>query len=311
MKVSLNNAVFEVQCGATVLDVAKCIDSSLSQKATAGIVNGNVRDLRYKVNEEGSHIEILTFDSNIEGKKAYWLTAALILAHAVKRVFPTAKIANGLAIENGFLYDFEVSNPFSVADKAKIEDEMRKIVKERLSIEMISLSKAEAIKLMQERDEPYKVELIEEIDEQEELSFYKQGDFIDLCKGPQLLSTGKVKAIKLLTTSSSYWKGDESNKRLQRIYGIAFPKASELEQYMLLIEEAKKRDHRKLGRELELFRFHETAPGMAYWLPNGWVLYNNLIDFWRAEHRKNGYLEFSAPQVNNSELWKTSGHWDH
>ncbi len=305
MNVSLtNNTVLEVQRGATVLDVAKCIDSSLSQKATAGLVNGNVKDLRYKVNEEGSRIQILTFDNDIEGKKAYWNTASLILAQAVKRIFPTVKIASGLSTENGFYYDFEVSNPFSDADKAKIEEEMRRIVKERLSIEWIILSKTKAIQLMQERNETYKVQLLEELDDDVKISFYKQGEFIEMCEGPNILNTGKIKTLKLLTTSSSYWRGDENNKRLQRVYGIAFPKATDLEEYLKLIEEAKKRDHRKIGRELELFRFHETAPGMAYWLPNGWILYNNLIDFWRTEHRKNGYMEFSAPQVNNSVFVK-------
>lgn len=312
MKVILpSNSVLEVQCGISLLDLAKNISNSLSREATAGIVNGNVMDLRSKLREEGASIKILTFDNNIEGKKVYWHTASHILADAVKRIFPNAKLGLGHAIDEGFYYDFDVSKSFSEVDKLKIENEMQKIIKEAYPIERFTLSKDEALSLMKEKGEPYKVELIEQLNEKEEVSFYKQGNFIDLCEGPQLISTGNVKAVKLFTFSSAYWKGDEKNNMLQRVYGIAFPKADDLQKYLKMIEEAKKRDHRKIGRELDLFRFHETAPGMAYWLPNGWILYNNIMDFWRSEHRKNGYQEFSAPQINNSELWKTSGHWDH
>ena len=241
----------------------------------------------------------------------YWHTTAHVMAQAVKRLFPDAKLTIGPAIEHGFYYDFDVEKPFSEDDLAKIEDEMRKIIKENLELERFELPRDEAIKFMKERDENYKVEIIEELPEGEVISFYKQGDFTDLCRGPHLPSTGCIKAIKLLSSSGAYWRGDEKNKMLQRIYGISFPKQSELDEYLNMIEEAKKRDHRKLGKELDLFFFDETAPGMAYWLPKGFKMMNILIDFWRKEHEKRGYMEFSGPQLNSSELWKISGHWDH
>ena len=242
-------------------------------------------------------------------EKTYWHTTSHIMAQAVKRLFPNAKLAIGPAIENGFYYDFDVEKPFSEEDLAKIEEEMKKIIKENLSVERFVLPRKEALELM--KDEPYKVELIEDLPEDAELSFYKQGDFTDLCAGPHLDSTGEVKAIKLLSSSGAYWRGSEKNKMLQRIYGISYPKASELEAYLNLLEEAKKRDHRKLGKELDLFFFDETAPGMAYWMPKGFTMLNTLIEFWRKEHKARGYQEFSGPQLNSSSLWKTSGHWDH
>ena len=241
----------------------------------------------------------------------YWHTTAHVMAQAVKRLFPDAKLTIGPAIEHGFYYDFDVEKPFSEDDLVKIEDEMRKIIKEDLKLERFELPRDEAIKLMKENNEDYKVEIIEELPEGEVISFYKQGDFTDFCRGPHLPSTGCIKAIKLLSSSGAYWRGDEKNKMLQRIYGISFPKQSELDEYLNMIEEAKKRDHRKLGKELDLFFFDETAPGMAYWLPKGFKMMNILIDFWRKEHEKRGYMEFSGPQLNSSELWKTSGHWDH
>ena len=241
----------------------------------------------------------------------YWHTTAHVMAQAVKRLFPDAKLTIGPAIEHGFYYDFDIEKPFSEDDLAKIEDEMRKIIKEDLKLERFELPRDEAIKLMKENNEDYKVEIIEELPEGEVISFYKQGDFTDLCRGPHLPSTGCIKAIKLLSSSGAYWRGDEKNKMLQRIYGISFPKQSELDEYLNMIEEAKKRDHRKRVKELDLFFFDETAPGMAYWLPKGFKMMNILIDFWRKEHEKRGYMEFSGPQLNSSELWKTSGHWDH
>ena len=241
----------------------------------------------------------------------YWHTTSHIMAQAVKRLFPSAKLTIGPSIENGFYYDFDVEKPFSEEDLASIEEEMKKIIKEDLEIERFELPREEAIKLMEEKDEPYKVELIKDLPEGEVISFYKQGEFTDLCRGPHLPTTGAVKAVKLLSSSGAYWRGDEHNKMLQRIYGISYPKASELEEYLNMIEEAKKRDHRKLGKELELFFFDETAPGMAYWMPKGFKMMNILIDIWRKEHEKRGYLEFSGPQLNSSELWKISGHWDH
>ena len=241
----------------------------------------------------------------------YWHTTSHIMAQAVKRLFPGVKVAIGPSIEHGFYYDFDIEKPFSEEDLLKIEEEMKKIIKEDLLIERFELPREEAIKFMEEKEEPYKVELIKDLPEGEVISFYKQGEFTDLCRGPHLPTTGAVKAVKLLTSSGAYWRGDEHNKMLQRIYGISFPKASELEEYLNMIEEAKKRDHRKLGKELDLFFFDETAPGMAYWMPKGFKMMNILIDLWRKEHEKRGYMEFSGPQLNSSELWKTSGHWDH
>lgn len=308
MKITLKDeSVLEVQSGITVLDLAKQISEGLARNAMAGEVNGEVKDLRYKINED-SKVNILTFN-DLAGKKAFWHTTSHIMAQAVKRLFPDVKLTIGPSIDNGFYYDFDVEKPFSTEDLAKIEEEMKKIVKEDLPIERFSLPKNEAIELM--KGEPYKVELINDLPEGEEISFYKQGDFTDLCAGPHIMSTGKVKAFKLLSSSAAYWRGDSNNKMLQRIYGISFLKASELEEYVFMIEEAKKRDHRKLGKELDLFFFDETAPGMAYWMPKGFTMLNTLINFWRAEHQKRGYQEFSGPQLNSSVLWKTSGHWDH
>ena len=242
-------------------------------------------------------------------EKTYWHTTSHILAQAIKRLYPEMKLAIGPAIDNGFYYDFDTDTPFTPEMLSALEEEMNKIIKEDYPIERFVLPKKEALELM--KDEPYKIELINDLPEGEEISFYKQGEFTDLCAGPHLPSTGKVKAVKLLSSSGAYWRGSEKNKMLQRIYGISFPKRSELDNYINMIEEAKKRDHRKLGKELELFFFDETAPGMAYWMPKGFTLMNILIDFWRKEHKKRGYQEFSGPQLNSSSLWKTSGHWDH
>ncbi len=244
-------------------------------------------------------------------KKTYWHTTSHILAQAVKRLYPEIKLAIGPAIDEGFYYDFDTDKAFTPEMLLALEEEMKKIIKEDFELERFVLPRDEAIKFMEEKEEPYKVELIKDLPEGEEISFYKQGDFTDLCAGPHLPSTGKVKAIKLLSSSGAYWRGNEKNKMLQRIYGISFPKASELDEYINMIEEAKKRDHRKLGKELDLFFFDESAPGMAYWLPKGFKMLNILIDFWRKEHEARGYKEFSGPQLNSSSLWKTSGHWDH
>ncbi len=300
----------EVEKESSVLDVAKKISEGLARVATCASVNGETKDLRYEINEDCA-LSIYTFDNDLEGKKAYWHTTSHIMAQAVKRLFPNAKLAIGPAIDNGFYYDYDIEKPFSQEDLENIEKEMANIIKENLALERFSLPRAEALKLMQEKDEPYKVELINELPEDAEISFYKQGDYVDLCAGPHLMSTGSVKAFKLLSSSGAYWRGNENNKMLQRIYGISYPKKSELDNYLNMIEEAKKRDHRKLGKELELFFFDETAPGMAYWLPKGFTMMNVLIDFWRKEHKKRGYQEFSGPQLNSSVLWKTSGHWDH
>lgn len=237
-------------------------------------------------------------------------TTAHILAQAIKRLFPDAKLAIGPAIENGFYYDVD-NITLKNEDLEKLEAEMKKIIKENLKIESFSLPREEAIQLMKEKEESYKVELIEDLPEDTSLTFFKQGEFTDLCVGPHLLYTKGVKAFKLLNITGAYWRGDEKNKMLTRIYGTAFATKEDLADYLTMLEEARKRDHRKIGKELELFFFDETAPGMPYWLPKGLKLFNTLIDFWRNEHEKRGYQEFSAPQLNNSVLWKTSGHWDH
>ena len=303
-----DNSELEVEENLSVLEIAKKISEGLARVATAAEIDGEVVDLRTIVNKD-SRLNILTFESSLNGKKAYWHTTSHIMAQAIKRLYPQIKLAIGPSIDNGFYYDFDTDVAFTPEMLEAIEKEMKKIIKEDLPIERFELPRNEALELM--KDEPYKVELINDLPEGETISFYKQGDFTDLCAGPHLMSTGKVKAIKLLSSSGAYWRGDEKNKMLQRIYGISFPKASELDEYVNMIEEAKKRDHRKLGKELDLFFFDETAPGMAYWLPKGFTLMNTLINFWREEHKKRGYQEFSGPQLNSSVLWKTSGHWDH
>ena len=301
------NVEKEYEKGTTVFQIAQSISEGLARNALAGEVNGEVKDLRFTISEDCS-LNILTFD-DLNGKKAFWHTTSHVMAQAVKRLFPEVKLAIGPSIDNGFYYDFDIDRAFTQEDLIKIEEEMKKIVKEDLKLERFTLPKDKAIELM--KAEPYKVQLIEDLPSGEEISFYKQGDFTDLCAGPHMLSIGKIKAFKLLSSSGAYWRGSEKNKMLQRIYGISFPKASELDEYVNLIEEAKKRDHRKLGKELDLFFFDETAPGMAYWLPKGFTMLNTLIEFWREEHKKRGYQEFSGPQLNSSVLWKISGHWDH
>ena len=310
IKITLKDgSVMEQEAGLSIYEIAQKISERLAKVATSALLNGKVVDLRTVLNED-CNLQILTFDDE-EGKGAYRHTTSHVMAQAIKRLFPNAKLAIGPSIENGFYYDIDIDGTFSPEDLENIEKEMEKICKEDLPIERFTLSREEAIKLMKEREEPYKVELIEELPNGEEISFYKQGDYVDLCAGPHLMSTGLVKAFKLTSSSGAYRRGDEHNKMLQRIYGTSFPKKADLDHHLEMIEEAKKRDHRKLGKELELFFFDETAPGMAYWLPKGFTMLNTLIEFWRKEHKKHGYQEFSGPQLNSSELWKISGHWDH
>ena len=300
----------EVEKGISILELAKQISEGLARNAMAGKVNGIVKDLRYKL-EEDCKVEILTFD-DLDGKKAYWHTTSHIMAQAIKRIYgKDIKLTIGPAIDKGFYYDFDVKENISSDDFEKIEIEMKKIIKEDLPIERYTLEKSEAIKFMKDLGEDYKVELIEELPEGEEISFYKQGEFTDLCAGPHLMSTGKVKAVKILSSSGAYWRGDEHNKMLQRFYGISFPKTSELENYLNMLEEAKKRDHKKLGKELELFMIAPEGPGFPFFLPKGMVLRNILEEFWRHIHRKNGYVEIKTPMILNEELWHRSGHWDH
>lgn len=246
-----------------------------------------------------------------EGRGALRHTAAHILAQAVKRLYPKAKLAIGPSIDNGFYYDFDVEEAFTMEALEKIEEEMRKIIKEDLKLERSVMPRAEALDLMDEMKEPYKKELINDLPEDEELSFFKQGEFIDLCAGPHVVSTSKVKAFKLLSVAGAYWRGSEKNKMLQRIYGTAFSKKSELEEYLNILEEAKKRDHRKLGKELKLFTIMEEGPGFPFFLPKGVVLKNKLIEYWRELHKEYGYVEIETPMILNRELWETSGHWHH
>ena len=310
IKITLKDgSIMEQEAGLSIYEIAQKISERLAKVATSALLNGEVVDLRTVLNED-CELQILTFDDE-EGKGAYRHTTSHIMAQAVKRLFPEAKLAIGPSIENGFYYDYDIDGTFSPEDLEKIEKEMEKICAENLPLERFVLPKDEAIKLMSEKGETYKVELIEELPEGEEISFYKQGDYVDLCAGPHLMSTGLVKAFKLTSSSGAYWRGNEKNKMLQRIYGTSFAKKADLDHHLEMIEEAKKRDHRKLGKEMDLFFFDETAPGMAYWLPKGFTMLNTLIEFWRKEHQKYGYQEFSGPQLNSSELWKISGYWDH
>ena len=247
----------------------------------------------------------------LEGKKAFWHTSAHVLAQAVKRLYPDTKCAIGPAIENGFYYDFEFSFPFSEENLKVVEEEMKRIVKESLSLQVYEKSKAEAIAYMENAHEDYKLELIRELDDSERISFYKQGDYEEFCAGPHISNSCQIKAIKLLSIAGAYWRGNEKNQMLTRIYGISFPKASELEQYLHMLKEAKARDHRKLGRELGLFEIMEEGPGFPFFLPKGMILKNLLIDYWREIHEKNGYQEISTPIMLSRELWEQSGHWDH
>ena len=246
-------------------------------------------------------------------RKTYWHTCSHVLAQAMKRLHPDVKLAIGPSIDNGFYYDFDTPEPFSEHDLEALEAEMRKICKEKLKLERFELPRQEAVALMEEKEEPYKVELIHDLPEDAVISFYKQGEFTDLCAGPHLDSTGRIKgnAIKLTSATGAYWRGDSNRKMLQRIYGVAFPKKEELEEYLAKIEEAKKRDHRKLGKELGLFMLTEEGPGFPFFLPKGMVLKNTLIDYWRQVHKKYGYVEISTPVILNRQLWERSGHWDH
>ena len=300
----------EVQEGISVIDLAKEISEGLARVATAGRVDGKVVDLRHNLNKD-CNVEILTFDDE-DGKKAYWHTTSHIMAQAIKRLYKDVKLAIGPAIDGGFYYDFDTEYRFSEADFEKIEAEMKKIIKEDLPIERFELPRSEAIKLMKDAGEDYKVELIEDLPEDEVLSFYKQGEFTDLCAGPHLMSTGKVKCVKLLSTSGAYWRGDEKNKMLQRIYAISFPKASLLEEHLAKLEEAKQRDHRKLGKDLELFMTHKlVGSGLPMYLPNGATVRRLLERYIQDKEIRMGYKHVYTPSLANVELYKTSGHWDH
>ena len=313
MKITLKDgSVMEAEKGISVLELAKKISEGLARNATCGKVNGKVQDLRYKINED-SEVEILTFENSEEGKKAYWHTTSHIMAQAIKRIYGNnIKLAIGPSIDEGFYYDFDVKENISSEDFEKIEAEMKKIIKEDLPIERYTLSREDAIKFEKEHGEEYKVELIEELPEGEEISFYKQGEFTDLCAGPHLMSTGKVKAVKLLTSSGAYWRGNEKNKMLQRFYGISFPKSSQVDEYLQKLEDAKQRDHRKIGKQLDLFMTHElVGSGLPMYLPNGATIRRLLEQYILNKEVKLGYKHVYTPSLANVALYKTSGHWDH
>lgn len=251
-----------------------------------------------------------TFEEK-EVREAFWHTSAHVMAQAVKRLYPKTKCAIGPAIENGFYYDFEFSFPFTEESLKEVEAEMKKIVKESLSLQVYEMSREEAISYMEQEKEPYKLEMIQNLPKTEKISFYRQGNYAEFCAGPHISNTCQIKAFKLLSVAGAYWRGDEHNKMLTRIYGISFPKASELEQYLKMQEESRLRDHRKLGKELGLFALMDEGPGFPFFLPKGMVLKNLLIDYWREIHRREGYQEISTPMMLNRSLWETSGHWDH
>ena len=311
IQITLKDNVKEFDAGITIADVAKSIGAGLYKAACAGRVDGQVVDLRTALTHD-CQLEILTFDQP-EGKQAYWHTTSHIMAQAVKRLFPEAGFGIGPSIEKGFYYDFDLPRTLTAEDLPKIEAEMKKIIKENLPIERFLLPPAEAIELMKQQNQPYKVELIEEhAGKGEDISFYRQGDFVDLCAGPHLLSTGSVKAVKLTAATSAYWRGDSKNKSLQRVYGISFPKTAELEEHLAKVEEAKKRDHNVLGRQLEYFTTVDyIGQGLPIMLPKGARVLQTLQRFVEDTEKKRGYQLTKTPLMAKSDLYKISGHWDH
>ncbi len=310
MKITLKDGSSkEYAQSMSVIDIAKDISEGLARVATAGEVDGEVVDLRTVIDKD-CELNILTFNDE-KGKGAFRHTTSHIMAQAIKRLYPDTKLAIGPSIEDGFYYDIDRETPLVAEDLEKIEAEMKKIVKEDLPIKQYTMPRAEAIAYFKEKDEPYKVELIEDLPENSVISFYSQGEFTDLCAGPHLMSTKPVKAFKLTSLAGAYWRGSEKNKMLQRVYGTSYPKKAELEEYLHMMEEAKKRDHRKLGKELGLFMMREEGPGFPFFLPKGMELKNQLLDYWREIHKKAGYVEISTPIMLSRHLWETSGHWDH
>ena len=310
MKITLKDGSSkEYAQSMSVIDIAKDISEGLARVATAGEVDEEVVDLRTVIDKD-CELNILTFNDE-KGKGAFRHTTSHIMAQAIKRLYPDTKLAIGPSIEDGFYYDIDRETPLVTEDLEKIEAEMKKIVKEDLPIKQYTMPRAEAIAYFKEKDEPYKVELIEDLPEDSVISFYSQGEFTDLCAGPHLMSTKPVKAFKLTSLAGAYWRGSEKNKMLQRVYGTSYPKKAELEEYLHMMEEAKKRDHRKLGKELGLFMMREEGPGFPFFLPKGMELKNQLLDYWREIHKKAGYVEISTPIMLSRHLWETSGHWDH
>lgn len=311
IKVTLKgNEVREFESGLPAFEICKQISMGLYRAACAAEIDGKVCDLRTVIDKDCS-LNILTFNDE-GGKKAFWHTTAHVMAQAIKRLYPDVKLAIGPAIDNGFYYDLDSAHPFTPEDLVKIEAEMKKIVKENIPLKRFELPPEQALAKVGADGEIYKEELIREhAGKGEPISFYEQAEFYDLCAGPHLMTTGPIKAFKLTSIAGAYWRGDEKNKMLVRIYGISFPKNAELEDYLTRLEEAKKRDHRKLGKELGLFEIMEEGPGFPFFLPNGMILKNTLIDYWRQIHTREGYVEISTPIMLNRQLWETSGHWDH
>ncbi|MDD2497596.1 MAG: threonine--tRNA ligase [Desulfitobacteriaceae bacterium] len=304
-----DGSIREYPQGVPVIEVIKSISRGLAKSALAAKLNDRVVDLDAKINEDVS-FSALTFDDE-QGQRVLRHSSSHILAQAVQRLFPGTKLGIGPAIQDGFYYDFDSEHTFTPEDLAAIEKEMNKITKEAYQYQREVLSRTEALKLFNDNGENYKVELINGLPEDAEISLYRQGEFVDLCAGPHVSDTGKIKAVKLLSLAGAYWRGSEKNKMLQRIYGTSFPKKSLLDEHLMRIEEAKKRDHRKLGTELELFEIMEDGPGFPFFLPKGMVIRNELENFWREEHAKWGYQEIKSPIILNRSLWERSGHWDH
>lgn len=310
VKVTLKDeSVREAAEGTTLLEFVKTLSNSLAKTVLAAKVDGAAAGLDKRLTQD-AEVEFLTF-SDPDGKKTLRHSASHILAQAVQRLYPDVKLAIGPAIENGFYYDFDTEKPFTPEDLTKIQKEMEKIVKENLKIERKEVSRAEALRFFKEKGEVYKVELIEDLPDDAVISMYTQGEFTDLCAGPHVASTGKVKALSLQSIAGAYWRGDEKRKMLQRIYGTAFEKKADLDAYLTMLAEAAKRDHRKLGRELDLFSIQEEGPGFPFFHPNGMIIRNELEDFWRQLHREYGYQEIKTPVILNRKLWEQSGHWDH
>ena len=305
----MDGSMKEIEDGSNGYSLATSISRKLAKEAVAAKVNGKLVDLSHEL-KESDQVEIITVDSE-EGIEIIRHSTAHVMAQAVKRIYGDVKLAIGPTVKNGFYYDFDLDTPLTHGDIEKIEEEMNKIINEDLKFKRKDVSREEALKLMSEKGEDYKVQLINDLDESENISLYEQGDFTDLCRGPHIPSTKFIKAFKLTSVAGAYWRGSEKNKMLQRIYGVAFATKKELDKYLNMIEEAKKRDHRKLGRELRLFEIMDEGPGFPFFLPKGVVLKNILIDYWRKLHNKAGYVEIETPIMLNKELWIRSGHWDH
>ena len=310
INVKLNDgSVREIEEGSNIYELAKLLSKSLAKSAVVGEVNGTLVDLSYKL-KNNDEVNILTFEDE-KAVEVMRHSTSHVMAQAVKRVFKDVKLAIGPSIDNGFYYDFDIEEPLTTEDLNKIEKEINNIISENLSFERMDISREEALKLMEDRGEGYKVELINDLPEGEKISLYRQGEFIDFCRGPHIYSTKYIKAFKLTSVAGAYWRGNEKNKMLQRVYGVAFASKDELKNYLHNLEEAKKRDHRKLGKDLKLFTFVEEGPGFPIFLPKGVVLKNTLINYWRGVHQKAGYVEIETPIMLNKKLWETSGHWYH